>query len=193
MKKISKKSLILMFTVLLLSSGCKVRKNKVNETNVLPKPEIINKSQNTNNKEVSPRGRVLCFKRARKEKNEFLSKIAYENCILTIDKNLKKFDEKQAELYFLEKKDNKIISKPKKVRKKIMNKTNPKVLKKKKKIDSKVVNIKNKENSCKEGTIAGGAIGAGIGMATAKGKNKWWAVPTGGAVGAIIGCQIDGG
>ena len=37
------------------------------------------------------------------------------------------------------------------------------------------------------------AIGAGIGMATAKGNDKWWAVPAGGVAGAMIGCQIDGG
>ena len=65
--------------------------------------------------------------------------------------------------------------------------------KEKKKNNSKVVNTKKDQNSCKEGTIAGGAIGAGIGMATAKGNDKWWAVPAGGVAGAMIGCQIDGG
>tara|TARA_A100000164_G_C21852003_1_gene745477 strand:- start:281 stop:730 length:450 start_codon:yes stop_codon:yes gene_type:complete len=147
----------------------------------LPKPEINNSSKTLNDQEVSARGRVLCFKRARKEKNQFLSEIAYENCMLTIDKNLEEFDEKEAELYFLENKDtNKVKKKKKKKKKKKNSKPN-------------VANTKKKENSCKEGTIAGGAIGAGIGMATAKGKNKWWAVPAGGAAGALIGCQIDGG
>ena len=50
-----------------------------------------------------------------------------------------------------------------------------------------------KENSCKEGTIAGGAIGAGIGLATSKGKDRFWAVPAAGTIGALVGCQIDGG
>ena len=157
--------------------------------NELPKPEIINNPKTSNEKEVSARGKVLCFERAKEEKNEFLSETAYENCLLTIDKNLEEFDEKQAELYFLEKKENKNLSKPKNEIKKAKKKKK----KKKKKNKSKVVKTKKDQNSCKEGTIAGGAIGAGIGMATAKGNDKWWAVPVGGVAGAMIGCQIDGG
>ena len=109
--------------------------------------------------------------------------------MLTIYKNLEEFDEKQAELYFLEKKDDNNLSQPKEEIKKAKKKKK----KKKKKNKSKVVKTKKDENSCKEGTIAGGAIGAGIGMATAKGNDKWWAVPVGGVAGAMIGCQIDGG
>ena len=209
MKQSLKNFLIFLFTLSILSSSCSLRKNKVEENNEQPKPEIINNSnvpQESNKppkpeiinnpktpteKEVSARGKVLCFERAKQEKNEFLSEKAYENCLLTIDKNLEEFDEKQAELYFLEKKENNNLSKPKKETKKVKNKKKKK--KKKKKNNPKVVNQKKQENSCKEGTIAGGAIGAGIGMATAKGKDKWWAVPAGGVAGAMIGCQIDGG
>ena len=49
------------------------------------------------------------------------------------------------------------------------------------------------DNSCKEGSIIGGLLGAGITMSTTRGKDRWWAVPAGGTAGALIGCQIDGG
>ena len=48
-------------------------------------------------------------------------------------------------------------------------------------------------NSCKEGSLIGGLLGAGVTMSATRGKDRWWAVPAGGAAGAIIGCQIDGG
>ena len=168
MKNSFKKSFVLIFTLSLLASSCGVGSNKskkINENSDGP-PSVIEKS------EVSARGRVLCFERAQKEKNAFLAEVAYENCIETIDKSLAKFDEEQADLYFLEK------NKPKKA--------------KKKKKNSKIVKTK-KENSCKEGTIAGGAIGAGLGLATSRGKDRFWAVPAAGTIGALVGCQIDGG
>ena len=49
------------------------------------------------------------------------------------------------------------------------------------------------DNSCKEGSIIGGLLGAGITMSATRGKDRWWAVPVGGTAGALIGCQIDGG
>ena len=204
MKQTFKRSLILLFTISLFSSSCSLRKNKI-ENNELPKPEIINDSKTPNDKEVSARGKVLCFERAKKEENAFLSETAYEKCLLTIDKNLEEFDEKQADLYFLEKKDNiekktNKVSKPKleKKDKKVSKQKNEtkKVKKKKKQTKNnktKVLKTVKEENSCKEGTIAGGIVGAGIGLATAKGKDKLWAIPAGGAAGAIIGCKIDGG
>ena len=48
-------------------------------------------------------------------------------------------------------------------------------------------------NSCKEGSIIGGLLGAGITMSATRGKDRWWAVPAGGTAGALIGCQVDGG
>lgn len=48
-------------------------------------------------------------------------------------------------------------------------------------------------NSCKEGSIIGGLLGAGITLSATRGKDRWWAVPAGGTAGALIGCQIDGG
>ena len=51
----------------------------------------------------------------------------------------------------------------------------------------------NDNNSCKEGSIIEGLLGAGITMSATRGKDRWWAVPAGGAAGVLIGCQIDGG
>jgi hypothetical protein len=200
MKQFFKKSIIFAFSLSLISSSCSTKKNNVEEIKELPKQEIINPSLIPKEKEVSDRGKVLCFERARQEKNEFLSEVAYDRCVLTIDENLKEYDEKQADLYFIEKKEEKKITKPTKVvkpkKKKITKSTGaikPKKKKKKKNKNTKIVNTEIKENSCKEGSIAGGVIGAGIGAFTAKGKNKMWAVPAGGVAGALIGCQLDGG
>ena len=104
MKILFKKSLIFVFSLSLISSSCSMRKNNVEEIKNLPNQDIINVPVIPKEKEVSARGKVLCFERARQEKNEFLSKTAYENCLLTIDENLKEYDEKQADLYFIEKK-----------------------------------------------------------------------------------------
>ena len=49
------------------------------------------------------------------------------------------------------------------------------------------------DNSCKEGTLAGGLIGGGIAASISRGKDSWWAIPTGIVTGAMIGCYIDGG
>ena len=201
MKQFFKKSLIFAFSLSLISSSCSTRKNNVEEIKELPKQEIINSPVISKEKEVSDRGKVLCFERARQEENEFLSKIAYDNCLLTIDENLKEYDEKQADLYFIEKKEEKKMKKPisevkttkKKKKKPISEVKTTKKKKKKKNKNTKIVNTQKKENSCKEGSIAGGVIGAGIGAFTAKGKNKMWAVPAGGVAGALIGCQLDGG
>ena len=48
-------------------------------------------------------------------------------------------------------------------------------------------------NSCVEGTIAGGLIGAGIGGLATRGRARWLGVPVGAVSGALLGCQIDGG
>ena len=186
MKKSFKKSLILLFTLSLFSTSCSIKKNKIT------KPEINNQYISPIKKEVSARGKVLCFERAQKEKNAFLSETAYKNCLLTIDENLKEFDKKQADLYFLDKKEDKKTKKTKSEIKKARKQAIKKAKKNKEKRPV-VVNAKKQENNCKEGSIAGGAIGAGIGLATTKGKDRFWAVPAAGVAGALIGCQIDGG
>ena len=48
-------------------------------------------------------------------------------------------------------------------------------------------------NDCSEGTIAGGILGAGFATAISRGKDRWWAIPTGLVGGSMIGCQVDGG
>ena len=48
-------------------------------------------------------------------------------------------------------------------------------------------------NDCKEGSLIGGLLGAGLAASGSRGKGKLWAVPAGGVTGALIGCQIDGG
>jgi len=110
MKQAFKKFLIFLFTIFFLSSSCSLRKNNVEENNEFVKLEIINNSKTPNDREVSARGRVLCFEKAKKEKNEFLTETAYKNCLMTIERHLKEFDEKQANFYFTEKKEKNKLS-----------------------------------------------------------------------------------
>ena len=48
-------------------------------------------------------------------------------------------------------------------------------------------------NDCSEGTLAGGLLGGGLATAISRGKDRWWAIPTGIITGAMIGCDVDGG
>ena len=48
-------------------------------------------------------------------------------------------------------------------------------------------------NSCIEGTLAGGLVGAGIGAVVTQGRARWLGIPVGAVGGALLGCQIDGG
>ena len=48
-------------------------------------------------------------------------------------------------------------------------------------------------NSCVEGSVIGGLLGAGLGAALSRGNGRWIGMPLGGAAGALIGCQVDGG
>ena len=54
-------------------------------------------------------------------------------------------------------------------------------------------NVKTDDNDCKEGSLLGGILGAGIAASSSRGKGRMWAIPTGGVTGALIGCQLDGG
>ena len=49
------------------------------------------------------------------------------------------------------------------------------------------------DNDCSEGSVIGGLLGAGLALSSSRGKDRFWAVPAGGAAGALIGCQVDGG
>ena len=55
------------------------------------------------------------------------------------------------------------------------------------------VTVYEDTNDCSEGTIAGGILGGGLATAISRGKDQWWAIPTGIITGAMIGCDIDGG
>ncbi len=48
-------------------------------------------------------------------------------------------------------------------------------------------------NDCSDGTIAGGLLGGGLAGFGSRGKDRWWAIPTGIIGGAMVGCAIDGG
>ena len=48
-------------------------------------------------------------------------------------------------------------------------------------------------NDCSEGTIIGGLLGGGLAGFGSRGKDQWWAIPSGIVGGAMLGCQIDGG
>ncbi|QNI72740.1 glycine zipper 2TM domain-containing protein [Synechococcus sp. NOUM97013] len=48
-------------------------------------------------------------------------------------------------------------------------------------------------NSCLEGSVIGGLLGAGLGAVLSRGDGRWIGVPVGGAAGALLGCQVDGG
>tara|TARA_Y100001968_G_scaffold256656_1_gene243052 strand:+ start:47 stop:436 length:390 start_codon:yes stop_codon:yes gene_type:complete len=52
---------------------------------------------------------------------------------------------------------------------------------------------KEDTNDCKEGSLIGGLLGAGLAASGSRGRGRLWAVPAGGVTGALIGCQIDGG
>ena len=49
------------------------------------------------------------------------------------------------------------------------------------------------ENDCSDCTIAGALLGGGLAGFGSRGKDRWWAIPSGAIVGGIIGCDIDGG
>ena len=48
-------------------------------------------------------------------------------------------------------------------------------------------------NDCSDGTIAGALLGGGLAGFGSRGKDRWWAIPTGILGGGMVGCQIDGG
>jgi hypothetical protein len=48
-------------------------------------------------------------------------------------------------------------------------------------------------NDCSDGTVIGGLLGGGLAGFGSRGKDRWWAIPTGIIGGAMVGCQMDGG
>ena len=48
-------------------------------------------------------------------------------------------------------------------------------------------------NDCSDGTVVGGLLGGGLAGFGSRGKDRWWAIPTGVIGGAMLGCAVDGG
>ena len=48
-------------------------------------------------------------------------------------------------------------------------------------------------NDCSEGTVIGGLLGGGLAGFGSRGKDRWWAIPSGIVGGAMLGCAVDGG
>jgi len=49
------------------------------------------------------------------------------------------------------------------------------------------------DNSCIEGTVAGGLLGGALGGVLSTQENWIWSIPLGIVGGAVTGCQVDGG
>ena len=49
------------------------------------------------------------------------------------------------------------------------------------------------DNDCSEGTVIGGLLGGGLAGFGSRGKDRWWAIPSGIIGGAMVGCAVDGG
>ena len=58
---------------------------------------------------------------------------------------------------------------------------------------SSVSQPKVDNNDCKQGSVIGGLLGAGVGAALSRDQGRWVGVPVGAAAGALVGCQVDGG
>ena len=48
-------------------------------------------------------------------------------------------------------------------------------------------------NDCSDGTVVGGLLGGGLAGFGSRGKDRWWAIPTGVIGGAMLGCAVAGG
>ena len=48
-------------------------------------------------------------------------------------------------------------------------------------------------NDCSDGTVAGALLGGGLAGFGSRGKDRWWAIPSGIIGGAMLVCAVDGG
>ena len=53
--------------------------------------------------------------------------------------------------------------------------------------------IQYDNNDCSDAKFAGALLGGGLAGFGSRGKDRWWAIPSGAVIGGIIGCDIDGG
>ena len=186
MKEMNKKrfnlSLLTLFGIGALTVGCGV--NKVNEP-------FLN---------VSERGKQECIKRSDLGKNSFTAKQIYNECLPTIDEILLQKDALEANRYYERQRKEEELKKQKAMENQKLKSELNKLKAEKERLKHEKRNLaeakqnKNKdENDCKEGSILGGVLGAGLTMSSTRGKDRWWAVPLGATAGSLVGCQIDGG
>ncbi len=150
--------------------------------------------------EVSDRGKQECLKRSDLGKNAFTAKQIYNECLATIDETLLQRDAYEANRYYERQRKEEELKKQKAIENQKLKselnklKAEKEKLKQEKRKMAEAKQAKNKdENDCKEGSIIGGVLGAGLTMSSTRGKDRWWAVPLGATAGSLVGCQIDGG
>ena len=186
MKELNKKrfnlSFLTIFGIGALTVGCGL--SKVNE------PLL----------EVSDRGKQECLKRSDMGKNAFTAKQIYNECLSTIDEILAQKDVFEANRYYENQRKEEELKKQKAIEnqklKSELNKLKAekeKLNQEKRRLAEAKQNNNKDENDCKEGSILGGVLGAGLTMSSTRGKDRWWAVPLGATAGSLVGCQVDGG
>ena len=175
-------SFLTLFSIGALTVGCSV--TKVND------PLL----------EVSDRGKQECLKRSDLGKNAFTAKQIYNECLATIDETLLQKDAFEANRYYERQRKEEELKKQKAIEnqklKSELNKLKAekeKLKQEKKKLAEAKPNKNIDDNDCKEGSIIGGVLGAGLTMSSTRGKDRWWAVPLGATAGSMVGCQVDGG
>ena len=175
-------SLLTIFGIGALTVGCGV--SKVNEP-------LLN---------VTERGKQECLKRSDMGKNAFTAKQIYNECLATIDEILLQQDAYEANRYYEMQRKEEELKKQKAIENQKLKselnklKAEKEKLKQEKKKLAEAKPTKNiDDNDCKEGSIIGGVLGAGLTMTSTRGKDRWWAVPLGATAGSMVGCQIDGG
>ena len=175
-------SLLTIFGIGALTVGCGV--SKVNEP-------LLN---------VTERGKQECLKRSDLGKNAFTAKQIYNECLATIDEILLQKDAYEANRYYEMQRKEEELKKQKAIENQKLKselnklKAEKEKLKQEKKKLAEAKPTKNiDDNDCKEGSIIGGVLGAGLSMSSTRGKDRWWAVPLGATAGSMVGCQIDGG
>ena len=175
-------SLLTIFGIGALTVGCGV--SKVNEP-------LLN---------VTERGKQECLKRSDLGKNAFTAKQIYNECLSTIDETLIQKDAYEANRYYERQRKEEELKKEKAIENQKLKselnklKAEQEKLKQEKKKLAEAKPTKNiDDNDCKEGSIIGGVLGAGLTMSSTNGKDRWWAVPLGATAGSLVGCQVDGG
>ncbi len=131
--------------------------------------------------EVSDRGKQECLKRSNLGKNAFTAKQIYNECLATIDETLLQKDAYEANRYYERQRKEEELKKQKTIEnqklKSELNKLKAekeKLKQEKKKLAEAKPATNIDDNDCKEGSIIGGVLGAGLTMSSTRGKDRWW-------------------